>query len=232
MTESEWLTSGDPAKMLQDITKHADPSGRALRLRASDRKLRLFAVACCRQVWPLLTDKRSQHAVEVAELFADGATSIEDLEYAQDKAHDVWLEIPGDVTTNLQRSVAYDAYACADRDVTHPVNWHLSKAAQVSLLREIIGNPFRPVLLPKTWVPADRRAYAGGWRDTCEWLTPIVLSIASRIYDERDFAGMPILADALEDAGCTNEEILQHCRLDAGPHVRGCWMLDLLLGKE
>src|SRR5581483_3527580 len=81
------------------------------------------------------------------------------------------------------------------------------------LLREIFGNPFRPVTVNSTW------------------LTSNVISLAQTIYDERAFDRMPILADALEDAGCTNAEILQHCR-QPGEHVRGCWVVDLLLGKE
>jgi hypothetical protein len=81
------------------------------------------------------------------------------------------------------------------------------------LLRDIFGNPFRPVTL-------DPR-----------WLTSSVLDLARVIYDERAFERMPVLADALMDAGCDNDHILVHCRGDS-PHVRGCWVVDLLLGKE
>jgi len=85
--------------------------------------------------------------------------------------------------------------------------------AQCHLLRDIFGNPFRPVTPDSTW------------------LTSNVTALAQAIYDERAFDRMPILADALEDAGCTNQEILAHCR-GVGAHVRGCWVVDLLLGKE
>jgi hypothetical protein len=81
------------------------------------------------------------------------------------------------------------------------------------LIRDIFGNPFRPVTL-------DPR-----------WLTASVLDLARAIYDERAFEWMPILADALMDAGCGHEDILLHCRGN-GPHVRGCWVVDLLLGKS
>jgi hypothetical protein len=81
------------------------------------------------------------------------------------------------------------------------------------LARDIFGNPFRPVAL-------DQR-----------WLTSSVLDLARAIYDERAFERMPILADALMDAGCGSEEIIQHCRGDR-PHVRGCWAVDLILGKS
>ena len=80
------------------------------------------------------------------------------------------------------------------------------------MLRDIFGNPFRPVSI----------------NSTC--LTSTVRGLAEGIYAERAFDRMPILADALEDAGCDNADILAHCRGD-GPHVRGCWVVDLVLGK-
>jgi hypothetical protein len=83
------------------------------------------------------------------------------------------------------------------------------------LLHDIIGNPFRPSIADPAWF---------AWRDgTLVW-------IAQTIYDERCFTDLPILADALEEAGCTHAAILAHCR-EPGEHVRGCWVLDLLLGK-
>ena len=87
--------------------------------------------------------------------------------------------------------------------------------AQASLLRDIFGNPFRPVAIDPAWLALDNGA---------------IVKIAQRIYEERAFADLPILADALEEAGCTNAELLAHCR-HPGPHVRGCWAVDLLLGK-
>ncbi|MBA4191171.1 MAG: hypothetical protein C0467_24590 [Planctomycetaceae bacterium] len=83
---------------------------------------------------------------------------------------------------------------------------------QVHLLREIIGNPFRPVSLDPVWLTSD------------------VVALARGIYEERAFDRMPILADALQDAGCDNADILDHCRGNS-PHVRGCWVVDLVLGK-
>jgi hypothetical protein len=83
---------------------------------------------------------------------------------------------------------------------------------QAALLRDIFGNPFRPV----TFSP--------------QWLTPTVVAIAREMYDSRDFSAMPILADALQDAGCDSDDILNHCRGE-GPHVRACWVVDLVLGK-
>ncbi|MCE9529888.1 MAG: hypothetical protein K8T89_01910 [Planctomycetes bacterium] len=85
-------------------------------------------------------------------------------------------------------------------------------AEQAKLIREVSGNPFRPVAID------DR------------WLTSTVVDIAEAIYEERAFDRMPILSDALMDAGCDSEEMITHCRGN-GPHVRGCWVVDLLLGK-
>ncbi|MCE9566031.1 MAG: hypothetical protein K8U57_28760 [Planctomycetes bacterium] len=83
----------------------------------------------------------------------------------------------------------------------------------VLLLRDVFGNPFRPVAFDKSW------------------LTSTVVAIAQGMYESRDFSAMPILADALQDAGCDNDDILNHCR-GSGPHVRGCWVVDHVLGKS
>ena len=85
--------------------------------------------------------------------------------------------------------------------------------AQCDLLRDIFGNPFRPVAFSP------------------EWRTDTALALANQVYDNRDFAAMPILADALEDAGCACADILDHCR-SSGRHVRGCWVVDLVTGRH
>jgi hypothetical protein len=82
------------------------------------------------------------------------------------------------------------------------------------LFRDICGNPFRPVIFD----PA--------------WRTDTAVSLARTMYESRDFSATPILADALQDAGCDNHDILNHCRDTSAPHVRGCWVVDLVLGKE
>ncbi|HJZ56560.1 MAG TPA: hypothetical protein VKE74_16460 [Gemmataceae bacterium] len=81
------------------------------------------------------------------------------------------------------------------------------------MAHDIFGNPFRPV------------AFAPAWR------TGTAVTLARQMYEARDFSAMPILADALQDAGCENDDILDHCR-GFGPHVRGCWVVDLVLGKK
>jgi hypothetical protein len=103
-----------------------------------------------------------------------------------------------------------------DEDDSGPTHARIRSAEQVvqaTLLRDIFGNPFRPAALD----PA--------------WRTETVLALARGIYEERAFDRMPILADALQDAGCTDEDVLSHCR-GPGPHARGCWVVDLVLGKE
>nr|AIA11533.1 Unknown Function [uncultured bacterium] len=89
-------------------------------------------------------------------------------------------------------------------------------AEQAKFLRCIYGNPFRPVKADPLWLT---------WNDST------IPQLARTIYEERDFDLLPILADALEDAGCTDAEMLAHCR-GPRPHVRGCWVVDLLLGKR
>jgi hypothetical protein len=96
----------------------------------------------------------------------------------------------------------------------------LELRAQVRLFHDILSNPFAPVSL------------------NSDWLTPTVTSLARVAYDNRSLPSgeldpslLAILADALEESGCTNADILNHCR-GPGPHVRGCWVIDFLLGKE
>ena len=87
---------------------------------------------------------------------------------------------------------------------------------QAALLRDIIGDPFRPISLDPAWLT---------------WHDGLLVSMARRMYDSRDFSDMPVLADALEEAGCANADILEHLR-GPGSHVRGCWVVDALLARE
>jgi hypothetical protein len=190
-----------------------------LRGKASDRKLRLFAVACCRRIWKGLGHERSRDAVEVAERFADGKAGPAELLTAHDFAYaavdecvnsplvseDHALAACGSASEEAM-TAAWDAVSYAwDGSVEQTTEFH------AGLLREILGNPFHPVTFDSSW------------------LTPT--GLADRIYQERIFDRMPVLADALEDAGCTNQDILAHCR-QPGEHCRGCRVVDLLLGME
>jgi hypothetical protein len=209
MTEAEWLACEDPQPMLGH-----------LKGKASDRKLRLFACACCRRIWHLLKDKRSRWAVEMEERFADGSVERAILMAAGKAAWAVWTTPAGAATRDVgaveAAQAAQDAARHAAWAITSLPRVHEMKA-QAALLRDIVGFlPFRPTPLDPIWL---------------SWNDGTVAKLAQAIYEERAFDHLPILADALEDAGCTDQDILGHCR-GPGPHLLGCWVVDLLLGKE
>jgi hypothetical protein len=192
----------------------------------TERKSRLFTVAVCRRVWHLLPDERSRKAVEVANRYADGEATTTELTAAHEAAYDVaaaraerriakrdapqraaWAVSAASDPANLAEGVAWEAAGSVGRVREHD--------AQSDLLRCIFGNPVRPVSLDLSWLT---------------WHDGLIVSMARQMYDSRDFADMPVLADALEEAGCTNQDILGHCR-EPGPHARGCWVVDAILGK-
>jgi hypothetical protein len=259
MSEQEWLTWNDPTPMLE-----------CLRGRASDRKLRLFAVACCRRIWVFITDPGSQAVVEITEQSADGPVDVERIlslnydrltdncgegeepfqtafmfaghvgysliapfhgfPYSTDEFEGALETAKGAVYTmavshyqpddNLARF--YDAeellaagrQRMANAQAAFLERQATERVGQCLLLRDIFGPlPFRPLSL----------------NPTCQ--TPKVMSLAQVIYDDRTFDRLPELAEALHHAECDNEEVLSHLR-GPGPHVRGCWALDVVLGKE
>jgi hypothetical protein len=241
MTEAEWLECTDPEPMLK-----------FLRGQVSHRKLRLFAVAYCRRIWNLLHDKRSRKAVECTERFADGKINKEELSAARKEAEDAWWQrilrhrgfLPDEDRRVRYAAEAAKFVASATGRATELCD-KLRLAASASLgaelleegspssqptlqrchlLRDIFGNPFRPS------PPLPPAILA--WNDGA------IRRMAEGIYEERelptgnlDTARLAILSDALLDAGCADEELIAHCR-SAGPHVRGCWVVDLILGKE
>jgi hypothetical protein len=197
MTEQEWLASADPTMMIEFIENH--PCG-------SERKMRLFSVACYRQdgiTYPL-----ADVEIEAVEQYADGLIGMDDL-LAAHYAHFRSL-FPNDPDSAF--GLVEDAYEYAYSEVTCTAE---AQAAGASLLRDIF-NPFRSVTIDPVWLT---------------WNDGTVVKMAQTIYDDRRFEDLPIWADALMKAGCQNEDILSHCR-NGGPHVRGCWAVDLILGKE
>lgn len=203
MTEPEWLACTKLTPLLE-----------FLRDRASDRKLRLFAVACCRHDWAWLKPF-ARASVELAERFADGDASAEELAQAKRVVWVHWTQgrIAGsnlrwDQTTVLAADENLSANILKLKDLSWPLERQF-----LSSLRDVFGNPFQPMTVD----PA--------------WRTSTVSSLAQAIYHERAFDRLPILGDALEDTGCDNADILNHCR-QPGDHVRGCWCVDLLLGKR
>jgi hypothetical protein len=201
MTEAKWLGHSDPVALL----RHVAPQ-------ASARKLRLFACAACRRVWAALRDEASRHAVEVAERHADGLASAAELAAAAQEALRVAEragrhQTPGWNAARTAAAVTEAPLVAAERAA--------GAAADADLLRDVFGNPFQGVLIDPTWL-----AWGGG----------AVRHLAQAIYEERRFRDLFVLADALEEAGCADAAVLDHCRQYWG-HARGCWVLDALLGK-
>jgi hypothetical protein len=200
MTAERWDDSRDPRSMLDLLGN-----------RASDRKLRLFAVACCRQ--RSLFDGMSPpngEALVVAERFADGEASLAELRAAAKAAE----------TLGPAACCGEEAALAARRWIRWVglrAQWDRScLALGVGLLRCLFGNPFRPVALPS---------------DLFGWHGGLLGSMARRMYESRDFAELPVLADMLEDAGCGDVRVLEHCR-GPGPHARGCFVVDHLLARS
>jgi hypothetical protein len=217
--EADWLGGTDPQAML-------------LRLPAAvpDRKLRLFALACCRRVEARLTHPLSRRALALAERYADGLATDEDMgalasqfmgEYnARLAGSSVWYWNAAK-TTDLNAAYAMTRAVFPARAALAAVEAARDKSKersiQCQLLRCILGNPFRP---PPALEP---RLLA--------WQRGTVVHLAEAIYQERRWKDMPVLGDVLEEAGCRDEDMLQHCRQQGGVHARGCWLIDLLLGK-
>jgi hypothetical protein len=166
----------------------------------SERKRLLYMVAWCRCSKPVVRDRHSRAAVEVEERYADGLAAHEDFDRAGSSA---FLEQFVPILMGGHHKARHPEYA--------------------QLLRDVVGNPFCPVVISPAWLT---------WNDAT------VALLAQAAYDERqmpmgtlDNGRLAVLADALEEAGCTCEDVLGHLR-GPGPHVRGCWAIDLCLGRS
>jgi hypothetical protein len=227
MTDLEWLQCADPELMI------------AFLLKKRNRKMRLAAIASCRLFSDSLLDKRSEQALEVAERFADHRATEAEREAARDNAWAVVVamgeayhgavEAPG--PTSEEDESFDDAHDVA-RAVWYAVSDEPEQAisALPSVRLEVYFSHIATILRD-VYAPTTRMAF-----NPC-WLTSTVTDLANIIYEERKFDLMPVLADALEDGGCTDAHILEHCRLAndhyrLGLHWRGCWVLDLLLGRS
>jgi hypothetical protein len=228
VTEAEWLACGNPVPMLG-----------FLQGKSSDRKLHLLACACCRRAWALLETDNLRQGVEVFERFADGEADEEGIHAAALATHplrnyyeEIWSGDPRHAVMMAAYAVnaamsgygtsgeskwtygllkAVEFLSCAARP-----DEEAEQVAQSELIREIIGNPFRPVVIDPVWLA---------------WADGTVAKLARVIYDERAFDRLPILADALTDAGCGDEALLSHLR-NPGVHARGCWAVDAVLGQS
>lgn len=239
MTKQEWLQTGDPSWLIRRLADQF-----------TQRKLRLFNCACCRRIWDLLVDQECRTAIEVAEKYADKRARGTDLakvraavnllraqpqrnysaieavrsasnykakkptcEASITAGHCAWCACSARRSQPAPTSPIVDVYFDNETETKKQTQYEQAEClAQSNLLRDIFGNSFRPVMI-------DPR-----------WLSATVRDLAEVIYQERAFERMPILGDALLDAGCDSGEIIQHCQ-GPGPHVRGCWLVDLLTDR-
>jgi hypothetical protein len=203
MTEAEWFACADPERMLGFLER-----------RASDRKLRLFAVACCYVCRRGEVNDSLAEDYEAVVRFVDGLGTREAmrrrwLPSTDDEDYQTWPDRPFVWALDFASTAA----VAPSKRNGHNENFPTAAEA-VLLLRDLFGNPFR------------RFAF------NPEWRTDTALALARQMYEGRDFGAMPILADALQDVGCDDEDVLSHCR-DAGQvHARGCWVVDGVLGSS
>jgi hypothetical protein len=225
MTESDWWACKEPQKML--VTLQATG-------KASDRKLRLFACACVRQALPLMAERRNRLAVEVMERFADAQAGEADRVRAEAAARGSagaagadyaawWMLASVEDACGIAATVSRITAKAAARSRSRGgplLNFFAERVLQADLLRDVFFNPFRATPTIAEGVLA--------WNSSC------VVQLATGTYEDRDFSQerMGVLADALEEAGVSDAEVLGHCRDRQAVHVRGCWLVDAILGKS
>lgn len=204
MTEADWLACGDPIRLLEQTKLE------------SRRKARLLAWAGCRRAWSEVRDERCRDELRAAEKFADGAATSAALETASWEAVLAYEEAQGSVRSEVLALYAAISLTAGDVTVSDLVAIFQTtadlapfgqnvRAIQADLIRDIFGNPFRSITLKLAWRSLD------------------VISVAKGINASQDFSGMPVLADALQEAGCDSDDILNHLRDTNATHVRGCW---------
>jgi hypothetical protein len=229
VTEAEWLGT-------VDFDLYHEACEWLLEEKKNHRKLRLWSCACCRRLADHLADKRSWDAVEVAERKADGLAGKDEVQKARKAAAlvpQVREKLRGTPTpraANVARFLLHPSAAEASQTAairasramaeSGATTWIAEAQVQFELLRDVFGNPFQPVTVSPAWQTAE------------------VVALAQAAYEGRelpagtlDLARLAVLADALEEAGCTDADVLGHLRGE-GPHVRGCWAVDLILGKS
>ncbi|MGF1579007.1 MAG: hypothetical protein ACFCD0_06555 [Gemmataceae bacterium] len=231
MTETQWLE----CNVLEDVSW-------LYKEKLSDRKLRIFECAYVRQVWSELPDNALRQAIKPCEEFADGLANSEELLSPRKNAYQTYRGI-GDIIADhgalaindlCRATPQYPMGAGSAAGITTVLteviyiqdqNWHVARQTadeiHCRLFREVVGNPFREIQIAPRWktstVVSPTKATHGN------------RSLPMGTLDPTQFA---VLADALEEVGCDNTDILTHCRELDRDHVRGCWVLDLLLGYE
>lgn len=218
MTEAGWLNFSqlDPL-MIHALGAKGVPA----------RREGLFACGCLRCACDWRLPDAEADAVEATEQFLDGDLTRPTWRKRRlpiEKRNASWSRRVTQWEREFREAVVNLFYPSPGWGVTsrllHTIkeisSVHYSAAFEAklcSILRDVFGNPFRAV------------AFAPAWR------TDTAVSIARGMYESRDFSGMPILADALQDAGCDSDDVLTHCRDVSQVHVRGCWVVDRVLGK-
>lgn len=236
MTEGEWLSSPDPTAMLDWLR-----ANKVNRTKVGRRKLRLFGWSCGLRVGPLMSerghswldlgqqcaerkltsDEKRQIEAQQDWLFEEPGSGVALESWRIERAADsaAWFTLESNVMIAATVSAHNAAMALGIKAVPSGRSGEehaAERKAQSCLLRDIFGNPFRPVTVHASWLA---------------WSDGTVVKLAQGIYADRAFDRLPVLADALEEAGCDNAAILDHCR-QPGVHAKGCWVVDLLSGKE
>jgi hypothetical protein len=237
MTESEWLVCEDLGAMLHHVLQVAGM--------LSERKVRLFACACCRRIGPLLADEGARRTLDVAERYADGlAPEGERVEAMQAGWALVNAYIGGAGRSHRRASLQAAAMKAAGRPRL------AERPADAGLLLELGKGGADRAAFAATWtdtsfpsddsVEQEHRSQCPLFRDIFNpfgaalspaWQSGDVLRLGQAIYEERAFHRLPVLADALQEAGCTDARLIGHL-LGGGPHMLGCWALDLLLDRQ
>lgn len=232
----QWQTTADIRDMVHQVEGHP--------LNVSERKLRLFAVTCCRRVWHLLPDAATRQLVDACERYADGLAPAEEMYEAMRRASPSAYfrrKTPRTLARQAARSavgefefsfaslkstlaICASSYAAEAVGLARPDGEDKERQAQAELLRDIVGDPLEPARVEAAWL---------------EWNGGLVSRLANMVYDDRllpagylDSRRLAVLADALLDAGSPPDHgIVRHLR-NPGPHPRGCFAVDFLLGKE
>lgn len=233
MTETTWLNSTDPLALLD----HLFPMRSLDSTEPQPRKSRLYLVACARRAWdhlpwvcralaeiaedvadnPKPKRRLREAAYAIAEELTHGRGEPDDIAEAELALANLGHRNPNPPAGSAPysppkhwTSFAHLAYFPFARETPY-YRRVAEEFHSAELVREVFGNPFRRIVFDP------------------QWRTDTVTGVATGVYRTRDFSGLPVLADALQDAGCPEAAILDHCR-GPGPHARGCWVLDMILG--
>jgi len=255
LTEEQWLSESSPVALLRDLWKHR----RVTKVPGGQRRLWRFNLACCHLLGDQITDDRLRRAIEVCERCVGQKAGRTEVAAARDAVLKAWRQAERELKRTPLREDGYADNGPFVRfwvamvvryalEVRSRIHWAFRAARETALVRAalepgwkftrkvrkergttpeieailsavvrcIFGNPFAPVLIDEAWLSAGGGA---------------AKQVARDIHETRAFDRMPILADALEDAGCADRAILKHCR-DGRPHARGCHVLDALLGTR